>query len=796
MSTFSPILDHNGRPFDIEKTSRNKVGASEKTYGGGSFINTYLGALESIRVDASVRSRRPYENHAWVFAAASAIAMTASQSPITIFRETREELEKRRLMAKERNEIFNRNYGRKRRVLQRHRLTYGLEVRDQAIRKSLEPFESHRLQQLFDDPNEFQDGQHFTQITLLHLALNGEAFWVYTNEAGELISYNDTPDRMYVIAPGCMEPMFSGGPNRGSLIGWWLQPPYYMEKSTEGYMKYFLELDMVTQFKMPNPYDPVRGMSPITAAALSIQSDMLARSANHNLLENGGVPRGVVSYEGHMDKDTRRELEDKWKEKFEETSRRGSRTAFLPNGMKYSAVGLSNQDIQFLEGLKWGREEILAVLNVPPSVLGSTEFTNYATQLGQDKNFYDKGILPRTNIIERGVDNTLLYSDPDDVTAIFDTTGVEALRSGQMDKVSIAERLVAEGLHVPPNVAYEAVGLEISNYPVDDVCFISLGKTTPEKTIEELDKEPEPVPPALQPFMGDEQEQEVPEEETEGDDDLEESDQPAMDESEAEERFTSRTGVFFVPKSPSRNKLSQAFIKLESAFEADFIKRYRSWIKGERANTLKLLNDLVKNLEISLPQIFDTAKAKNSLRSAVRSSYPAITEGAYELTSQELGVATFEIDDTSIIEEWSKREAIFTESHSQTLAKNLGLQLQEGIQSGETIGQIRLRIASVFDISASSAKADTIARTEVSSLMNGVRDKMFDLNGITVEDWVDAEDERVRTSHRIFGEAGPKNRGFNYLTLVGDSGILEYPGDSRAPAHQVIRCRCIKIAVK
>jgi len=796
---YSPILDLDGKPIQLSRDDS----AQTKSYTSGSFRDTYIGALGAIKYDAQTRARDPFSNHAWVFAAASAIAMSASQSPLSVFRETADAGHQRRLLAKQRNEVFKRNYGRHRAIRGRYRLGQSIERNVQAVNKSLEPFPEHELQTLLNDPNELQDGPHLVQTTFLLLALNGEAFWVYTDENGEFTSYDNNPAKLYSIAASCMEPMYSGGLDRGELIGWWLTSPNYLEAGRQYLGKYFLDLTQVTQFKMPNPYNPVRGMSPITAAAMSIQGDLLARASNKNLLENGGVPRGVVSYEGHLESETRTELEQKWHSKFETSTSDGSRTAFLPNGMKYAAVGLSNQDIQYLEMLKWDREEILAVLNVPPSVLGITESTNFATQLGQDKNFYDKCILPRMSIIERSIDTTLMFNDPDDVTAMFDLTAVEALRAGQMDKISIAERLVSDGLHVPPNVAYEVVGLEIPDYPVNDVNLMNPGKSTPEIILEDAEAEPEPVPPALQPFAEGEEEveEEVEEEEEGGEDeeveDLQPEEEPQpLDEDTEEARVTSRTGVFFVPKGPNRDKLSNAFIRIESAFEGDLIRRYRQWIRAERANTLRKFNDVTKNIEIELPDIFSLEESRNKLRGKVRPLYPAITEGAYELTKQELGVAVFEIDDSKIIDAWSTREKVFTNNHTNTIAKSLGKELREGIQEGETIAQIRQRVASVFDISASSAKAETIARTEVSSLMNNVRDKMFDLQGVTVEEWVDASDEKVRADHRVFGSSGNKPRGFNYLTLVGDSGILEYPGDSRAPAHQVIRCRCVKIAVK
>ena len=54
--------------------------------------------------------------------------------------------------------------------------------------------------------------------------------------------------------------------------------------------------------------------------------------------------------------------------------------------------------------------------------------------------------------------------------------------------------------------------------------------------------------------------------------------------------------------------------------------------------------------------------------------------------------------------------------------------------------------------------------------------------------WHTAADERVRPSHQYMHlQRRPLGEPF----LSGDGNLLEYPGDRRAPAEDVIRCRCV-----
>jgi hypothetical protein len=788
---YSPILDASGNPFKLDTATPNS-----KSHGS-SFQNTYLGALQGIEQPAAIRARDPLSNHAWVFASAMAIAMSASQAPLTVFEENAETTAKRKLIAKNKGRVFSRNYGRRRSIIRRHKLTKDLDTRNRAISKALEPSDRSDIQVLLDNPNELQDSSHFTQTTLLLLSLNGECFWLYTDAEGVPTSYDAKPERMYPISAACMEPIFSNG-RTGELIGWWLNAPHWMELGKAMGMRWPIELNMVTQFKFPNPYDPVRGMSPITSAALAIKSDILARSSNEDMLKNGGVPRGVVSYEGHMDPDNKNELETKWKDKFEQGGGQ-ARTAFLPNGMKYAAVGISNKDIQFLEMLKWGREEVLAVMGVPPSVLGVTEFTNYATQLGQDKNFYDKGLLPKMRIIERGLDSTLMLGSPDDEVILFDLTEVEALRAGLMDKVTIANQLMADKPHMPPKVAFELVGIESEEYEGDDIAFITPMLTSVTDLIKSIEEDPI-IPPALEPFAGIDSTIDEDDEEAETADPNE--DQNAIDDKE-EATVTNR--AFHVAKKPNGVKVWRQFMKIELEAEQQMKVRYRRWVKKAKRGALRKLSEFTsvakaqEEFTYSLESIFDAIEQEAKLSFEVRPLYPSVTEATFALTEAELGIPLFQIDDTSIIEQWAKREKIFTKSIPHTVAKNLGRELQEAFARGETMQEVQRRVATIFDVSATSTKAVTVARTEMSSLMSGIRDEMFELQGIVEEGWSTSLDEKVRDDHVTFGNSGSHPRGFNYLEFAsanGTQGILTHPGDSRAPAGQVIRCRCVKYAVK
>lgn len=770
-----------------------------KSFGGS--LNGYLRALGLVDMSAQSRAREPLQNHAWVFACAITTAIVAGQAPFGVWRETGSAARAREVRAKQLGRPTYNRAGSKRRALERH--VYGKFGRHVVLRGA-ERDEDNPIEDVLRRPNPIQQGSsQLWQLTHMLLALNGEAFWVLGDKLGGARRLGQAPEMIWVVAGGHFKPLFAGGSTSGGeLVGWELNvPSYHPEFKGTGGKKINLGLEEVIQFKYPNPDDPIRGMSRLTAAALGIQMDLMVAQHGMSLLRNQAVPKGVVSGDVEMEQAEEDEFRRSWSDQFEGEANAG-RTAFLFNGLQYQQVGLTPQDMQFLEQKRWNREEILAVMGMPPSVLGITQFTNYATQLGQDRNFWDKHLLPAFRLIEQTLDQTLFFPETDAVFGAFDLSGIEALRVGLGEKLDMAAKMCGPELHAPPRVAYEVVGIDVPDYDGDEVALASALLVPADSLVDpEIPDQPAPTEPP-QPT---EEEPDQPEEDQPPADDPAGEQQTDPAQQDGEKGFGSNIRTHRRSKAKA-SALWRAFVTLEASLEGKMRKGYRSWVLAEKASTLNQFDestaeqarararDRIKavKLELILPDLKDS---RDELKAVARPLYLATTEGVFDFTLNEIGIPTFAIDDARIVAHWDAREKIFIESVPKTIYNNLRTSLTEGIKAGETVQQLRLRISQVYDISASASRALTTARTETASLMNGVRNEMFGLQGISTEDWIPAGDEHTRPDHVAYGEAGPQPRGTNYLTIsnsTGQSGVLEYPGDTRAPAGAVVNCRCVK----
>jgi len=86
---------------------------------------------------------------------------------------------------------------------------------------------------------------------------------------------------------------------------------------------------------------------------------------------NGARPAGILTLPGTMDDVALENARRSWTEAY--GGENAHRTAILEPGMKYEKVGASPNEAQFLETRKYQRNDIAAIFNVPPHMIGDLE---------------------------------------------------------------------------------------------------------------------------------------------------------------------------------------------------------------------------------------------------------------------------------------------------------------------------------------------------------------------------------------------------------------------------------------
>lgn len=133
-----------------------------------------------------------------------------------------------------------------------------------------------------------------------------------------------------------------------------------------------------------------------------------------------------------------------------------------------------------------------------------------------------------------------------------------------------------------------------------------------------------------------------------------------------------------------------------------------------------------------------------------------------------------------------------------TLVRDLRSQLVRGIEAGDRVGDIKNRIRRVL-VNEAPARIERIVRTEVNAAMNaGALGSYKASKLVSRKKWLTAGDALVRGNRP--GDQFNHKQAHGQVVLVKAPFIvggerLQHPGDPRASAANIIRCRCTTVPV-
>jgi HK97 family phage portal protein len=320
--------------------------AISKVLGGGVFGDEnqgseggYFGPEFDIRATAS-RIKPLYAREPWIFSAATHMARTLSVIPLKVFPKGSDE--------------------------------------------EVDP--NHPLAMLINSGSDVQDALELRWVGSLDLALGGNGFLILDESLKKIVG----------IAPVELVTLrFDETTKRVTGIE---VAPVSGQTSARGQ---FFKIEHVVHHRLPNPYSPFYGFSPFTAAARPILLDRFKNEFELAFYLRGASVTGVIESTEDLSKSRLQRLMRTFEATF--TGRANWwRTLFLPKGAKWTKAGLTMAEMQHLEGMKENRKTILAVLGIPPSMVGLIEDVNRATADQQERIFYNNTIVPMANFMAAG----------------------------------------------------------------------------------------------------------------------------------------------------------------------------------------------------------------------------------------------------------------------------------------------------------------------------------------------------------------------------------------------------------
>ena len=225
---------------------------------------------------------------------------------------------------------------------------------------------------LHDEPNPEMTSFSFRETMMTHLLLWGNAYaQIIRNGKGEVIAlYPLMPNRMEVDRDKQGQIYYSYSTAS--------EDAPTMKGST-------VNLSPADVLHIPGlGFDGLVGYSPIAMAKNSIGMAIACEEYGAKFFANGDAPGGVLEHPGTI-KDPQR-VRESWQSTFG-GSANANRIAVLEEGMKYTPIGISPEQAQFLETRKFQINEIARIFRVPPHMVGDLEKSSFSNIEQQSLEF-------------------------------------------------------------------------------------------------------------------------------------------------------------------------------------------------------------------------------------------------------------------------------------------------------------------------------------------------------------------------------------------------------------------------
>jgi HK97 family phage portal protein len=594
----------------------------------------------------------------------------------------------------------------------------------------LELVERHPLNDLLDRPNPFQSRYTFFETYVSYLLLDGNG---YIEKTGPDSGPNArVPKELYVLRPDRVKVEYDAS-------GYPLRYVYTHDNGT-------VEMDAadVLHKRLFHPESDHYGMSPLKAAAYSVDIANEARSWNMALLQNSGRPSGAVQTEAQLTEDQYETLRSRLNEKHAGAGNAG-RIAILEGGLTWEPMGLSPQDMAWEQTIKMTTREICAAFNVPPELIGDHEHATYSNYQEARKAFYEETVLPLLDSIRDDL-NRWLPPCFGDVIIDYDRDDIEALKE---DRDAVWKRAI-EGVRnglITINDARGMLNLEAVPEPEADQLLIPFNMMP------------------LSQSTGKE---------------------PAKAKDPAEER-----------KSRDQSWLLQTD-RRKQAWWPVWAKAAANEFSAEKKAVASVLREL--DTPDSAATVLD--QALEAQQSSWLDMYMRMYRGiADEFAGPVLDMlkskGRFEHKSLDWTEEYLsfiERTALSRIRDISATTKALVLkEIDAGMAAGENMYQIAERVASKYD-DFSEYRAMTAARTEVNAAANYGSQLAAESTGLPiVKRWLSYVDDRTRGGENgcdHISADGQERELHQPYDVSGEQ--LMFPGDTSlgASAGNIVNCRC------
>jgi len=279
-------------------------------------------------------------------------------------------------------------------------------------------------------PNEWQTSFEFREMAMQHLCLRGN-FYAYKvtdsrDEVRELLPLH--PDQVTVEQRPDWSLAYRITFNDGRQET--------VDKSRIFHVRY-------------RTLDGVRGISPILYHRDTVGLALTTLKHGSRVFRNGALPTGILQHPGKLSKESLERLRESWEASYGGVN--SGKTAILEEGMTFTGLTMSNEDMQYLETRAFQVEDIARIYRVPLHMIQSVEkSTSWGSGIeNMSLGFVQFTLLPWIRRIESAIWRDLI---PDrEKESVFPEFLVDGLLRGDIKSRYTAYQLAIQSGIMSPN---------------------------------------------------------------------------------------------------------------------------------------------------------------------------------------------------------------------------------------------------------------------------------------------------------------------------------------------------------
>ncbi|MCM1000905.1 MAG: phage portal protein [Wolbachia endosymbiont of Melophagus ovinus] len=309
----------------------------------------------------------------------------------------------------------------------------------------------HPLLKLLYSPSPITSKSEFIEGIVTYRLVSGNAYVLMIEPKNN----RKPPTELYLLRPDRVEIV----PGRNNFP--------YTYRYTVNNNSYDFKVNKLTgrsavlHLKTFNPLSGWYGLSPIEAAAYSIDQHNQAGAWNQAMLQNGARPSGAIvvkpakdASSGNLSQEQYQRLKEQINDHYSGSVNAG-RPILLEGGLEWKEMSLSPRDMDFIESKHSSARDIALAFGVPPQLLGIPGDNTYSNLVEARLSLWEQTVLPTLENIVCHLNSWLTPRFGEDLCLSYDKDAIEIL----MEKRQKLWKYVENASFMTLNEKREAFGL-------------------------------------------------------------------------------------------------------------------------------------------------------------------------------------------------------------------------------------------------------------------------------------------------------------------------------------------------